>query len=51
MRDKAGKVVQSLGGVDFGRDGDPWGQPYARVVEAELALEQRAMGSLAGSAK
>ena len=29
----------SLGGVDFGRDGEPWGNPYARVVEAELALD------------
>lgn len=32
--------VQVLGGVDFGRDVDPWGQDYKRVVEAELALEQ-----------
>lgn len=29
----------SLGGIDFGRDGEPWGNPYRRVVEAELALE------------
>lgn len=32
-------VQQSLGGVDFGRDGSPDGDDYARVVEAELALE------------
>lgn len=32
--------VQSLGGVDFGRDVDPWGQDYRRVVEAELASQQ-----------
>ena len=30
-------VLESLGGVDFGRDGDPHGDPYARVVAAELA--------------
>lgn len=34
-----GEVVGSLGGIDFGRDVEPWGQPYKRVVEAELALE------------
>lgn len=34
-----GTVFASLGGVDFGRDGEPWGQPYKRVVEAELACE------------
>ena len=39
MRDQNGKIESSLGGVDFGRDGDPWGNPYRRVVEAELALE------------
>lgn len=32
-------VLASLGGIDFGRDGEPWGNPYRRVVEAELALE------------
>ena len=31
--------LASLGGIDFGRDGEPWGNPYRRVVEAELALE------------
>lgn len=39
MRDASGKVVQSLGGVDFGRDRDPWMDDYRRVVEAELAAE------------
>lgn len=29
----------SLHGIDFGRHGEPWGDPYKRVVEAELALE------------
>ena len=32
-------VVASLSGIDFGRDGEPWGDPYKRIVEAELALE------------
>ncbi len=40
MYDAEHKVVQSLGGIDFGRDSpEPWGKPYKRVVEAELALE------------
>lgn len=40
MRDADGTVVASLGGIDFGRDKDPWmGDPYKRVVEAELAME------------
>lgn len=39
MIDPAGKTVESLWAIDFGRDNDPWGQPYRRVVEAELALE------------
>lgn len=39
MYDAAGQIVESLGGIDFGRDGQPWGQSYRRVVEAELALE------------
>ena len=34
-------AVQSLGGIDFGRESpEPWGKPYKRVVEAELALNQ-----------
>lgn len=37
--DESGTIVASLGAVDFGPDGEPWGQPYRRVVEAELALE------------
>lgn len=35
-----GKVCGSLSGIDFGRDGSPHGDPYRRVVEAELALEE-----------
>ncbi len=38
--DAEGVIRQSLGGVNFGRDGAPWGNPYRRVVEAELAAEQ-----------
>lgn len=34
-----GECIASLCGIDFGRDGSPIGDPYARVVEAELALE------------
>lgn len=37
--DANGHVVASLHGIDFGRDREPWGDPYRRVVEAELALE------------
>jgi hypothetical protein len=29
-------VLESLGGVDFGRDGSPYGDDYARVIRAEL---------------
>jgi hypothetical protein len=32
-------LLQSLHGIDFGRDGEPWDEAYKRVVEAELALE------------
>ena len=39
IRDPEGNVCGSLGGVDFGRDGEPWGDPHRRVVEAELASE------------
>lgn len=35
----AGLMVASLGGIDFGRDGSPYGNVYKRVVEAELASE------------
>jgi len=34
-----GECRASLHAIDFGRDGEPWGQPYKRVVEAELALD------------
>lgn len=40
VRDDQGNVCGALSGVDFGRGGDPWGEPYRRVVEAELASEQ-----------
>ncbi len=40
MRDDSGDVVQSLHGIDFGQDGEPWGDNYRRVVEAELSLEE-----------
>ena len=43
-----GAVLASLGAIDFGRDGEPWGNPYRRVVEAELALE--ALDNLKGEA-
>lgn len=33
------RAAASLGGVDFGPEGEPHDSPYARVVEAELALE------------
>lgn len=39
MRDCEGGIVGSLGGVDFGADGEPWSDPYRRVVEAELCVE------------
>lgn len=34
-----GGCVASLHGIDLGRDGEPWGDPYKRVVEAELAID------------
>lgn len=33
------EILASLCGIDFGEGGQPWGDPYRRVVEAELALE------------
>ena len=33
------QIVASLHGIDFGRHGEPWGDPYRRVVEAELAID------------
>jgi hypothetical protein len=38
-RGKGAEVVAALGGIDFGRDCEPWGDSYKRTVEAELALE------------
>lgn len=34
-----GEVGPSLWAIDFGPGGEPWGEPYRRVVEAQLALE------------
>lgn len=39
MYDAQGKAIGSLHGIDFGRNGSPFGSPYKRVVEAELALD------------
>ena len=36
--DSNGQPLSSLGGVDFA-SGQPWGESYRRVVEAELAHE------------
>jgi len=36
---KHGEVIASLCGIDFGRNKKPHGEPYKRVVEAELAFE------------
>lgn len=38
-RDACGTVVGSLWGISFGPGVEPDGQTYARVVQAELALE------------
>ena len=38
-RDGAGQVSASLCGIDFGPGREPWGDTYARVVQAELAYE------------
>jgi hypothetical protein len=40
VRNGEGVLVGSLSGIDFGRNGEPWGDPYRRVVEAELILEE-----------
>ena len=40
MYNAEGGIVNSLHGIDFGRDKEPWGDPYRRVVEAELAIER-----------
>lgn len=39
MYNADGRIVNSLHGIDFGRDGEPWGDNYRRVVEAELAVD------------
>jgi hypothetical protein len=39
MYNAEGRIVNSLHGIDFGRDGKPWGDNYKRVVEAELATD------------
>lgn len=40
MYSETGEWLQSLSGCDFGPDGDPWHDPYGRVIQAELAMEQ-----------
>ena len=37
-----GEVIGSLCGIDFGNDKSPWGEPYARVVQAEIVSEWEA---------
>ena len=39
MLNADGRIVASLHGIDFGRDGSPYGDAYKRVVEAEIALD------------
>jgi hypothetical protein len=39
MQAPNGETVEAMGGVDFGRDCDPWMDAYRLVVEAELALQ------------
>lgn len=39
MLNAEGYIVNSIHSIDFGRAGEPWGDPYRRVVEAELAGE------------
>jgi hypothetical protein len=36
---EAGDVIGALGCIDFGRDGSPTRDNYARVCEAEMALQ------------
>lgn len=40
-----GKQVGVLCGIDFGRGGKPWGDPYRRVVESELAMDALSGGA------
>ena len=37
-----GEFVAGVGAVDFGRGGSPWGDPYRRVAEAEMAVDLQA---------
>lgn len=37
--DVNGKYLSGLYAIDLGRDGNPYSDPYRRVVEAELAME------------
>jgi hypothetical protein len=39
-----GHVLASLGAINFGPDKGPYSDPYARVVEAELAMEAMTIG-------
>lgn len=39
MRDSEGNIIDSLSAIDFGEGGEPWGNNYRRIVEAELALD------------
>lgn len=39
MYNEDGRIVNSLHAIDFGRGGEPWGDNYRRVVEAELAID------------
>lgn len=34
-----GENIANICGVDFGNGGEPWGDPYARVVQAEILCE------------
>lgn len=36
---ETGVILACLCGIDFGRNKGPFGQPYKRVIEAELAQE------------
>lgn len=38
-RDAEGVVIGSLHAIDFGDGGEPWGDPYRRVIEAEIVLD------------
>ncbi len=39
MYNADGRIVNALGGIDFGRDSSPYGNSYKRVVEAELCAD------------